>query len=54
LWVDTFSGSVGSTVRSEAINRVHRALAERGFTFSSNVTTAVDMRPVTVRDDETG
>ncbi|NNF03266.1 MAG: mechanosensitive ion channel family protein [Rhodothermales bacterium] len=54
LWVDTFSGSVVSTVRSEAINRVHRALAENGFTFSSNVTTAVDMRPVTVRVDETG
>lgn len=52
LWVDTFSGSVVATVRSEAIDRVHRALGEKGFTFSSNVTTAVDMQPVTVRVDE--
>lgn len=52
LWVDTFSGSAVSGVRSEAIDRVHRALGERGFTFSSNVTTAVDMLPVTVRLSE--
>lgn len=54
LWVDTFSGAVVAGVRSEAIDRVHGALAKNGFTFSSNVTTAVDMRPVTVRVDNPG
>lgn len=53
LWVDTFSGSAHTFVRSNAIDRVHQALGENGFTFSSSVTTAVDMRPVTVRVDET-
>ncbi|MDZ7755580.1 mechanosensitive ion channel family protein [Rhodohalobacter sp.] len=35
-------------VRTRAMEKARRALIENGFTFSSNMTTAIDMRPVDV------
>ncbi|MEQ8524288.1 mechanosensitive ion channel family protein [Gracilimonas sp.] len=57
FWIDTFSNDLGlGEIRSGVMNASHKALAEKGFTFSSNVTTAVDMLPVNVKlsQDEKG
>jgi len=37
-----------SVVRTRAMEQARRVLIENGFTFSSNMTTAIDMRPVDV------
>lgn len=37
-----------STVRTRAMESVRKALIENGFTFSSDMTTAIDMRPLDV------
>lgn len=47
FWIDTFSGGPElGDVRSTVLGRVHTALLRDGFTFSSNVSTAlsVDMK----------
>lgn len=50
LWVDTFDPNANfGEIRSQAMERARAALREAGFTFSSDVTTAVDMRPVQVQ-----
>lgn len=49
LWINTFSEGPGlAATRSQVMNECHQALANNGFTFSSNVTTAIDMLPVEV------
>lgn len=49
FWIDTFSNNRElSEVRSQLMDSCHKTLAEKGFTFSSNVTTAIDMLPVNV------
>jgi small-conductance mechanosensitive channel len=49
FWINTFDEGPGlGGVRSLVMNECHKALASNGFTFSSNVTTAVDMLPVNV------
>ena len=49
FWIDTFNNEQGlGEIRSQVMDGCHKALAEEGFTFSSNVTTAVDMLPVSV------
>lgn len=50
FWINTFTGKKGlASAKTELMNTCHKALAENGFTFSSNVTTAVDMSPSAVR-----
>jgi small-conductance mechanosensitive channel len=50
FWINTFSeGPELSEVRSQVMSACHKVLAEHGFTFSSNVTTAVDILPVSVK-----
>lgn len=50
FWVNTFLEGPGlAEVRSQIMNTAQKSLAENGFTFSSNVTTAIDMMPVNVR-----
>ncbi|MFD2531051.1 mechanosensitive ion channel family protein [Gracilimonas halophila] len=49
FWVNTFSESADLIdVRSQLMKACHQALAVNGYTFSSNVTTAIDMLPVDV------
>ncbi|SMO93267.1 mechanosensitive ion channel family protein [Gracilimonas mengyeensis] len=49
FWINTFNENPGLvSVKSLVMNACHKKLAEEGFTFSSNVTTAVDMLPVDV------
>ena len=49
FWINSFteSPSLGE-IRSQVMNSCHEALSKNGFTFSANVTTAVDMLPVSV------
>ncbi|WP_428235698.1 mechanosensitive ion channel family protein [Gracilimonas sp.] len=49
FWIDTFSNDreLGE-IRSQVMDGCHKTLAEKGFTYSSNVTTAIDMVPVSV------
>jgi small-conductance mechanosensitive channel len=50
FWINTFKeGPELSEVRSQIMNACQKTLAKHGFTFSSNVTTAVDMLPVNVK-----
>ncbi|HBX66067.1 MAG: hypothetical protein CL670_01050 [Balneola sp.] len=50
FWINTFVEGPGlAEARSQIMNACHQALAKNGFTFSSNVTTAVDMLPVSVK-----
>ncbi|MGN8225470.1 mechanosensitive ion channel family protein [Gracilimonas sp. BCB1] len=52
FWIDTFSNEHGlGEIRSQVMDDCHKVLAEKGFTYSSNVTTAVDMLPVSVNID---
>ncbi|MEX0722817.1 MAG: mechanosensitive ion channel family protein [Gracilimonas sp.] len=49
FWINTFeSGPNLSEVRSHLMNACQKSLAKNDFTFSSNVTTAIDMLPVNV------
>lgn len=49
FWIDTFSNDRGlGEIRSQVMDGCHKTLAEKGFTYSSNVTTAIDMLPVSV------
>ncbi len=49
FWINTFSDGPGLTAtKSQVMNECHQALAKNDFTFSSNVTTAIDMLPVKV------
>lgn len=49
FWINTYSENPGlAEVKSQVMNDCHKALARHKFTFSSNVTTAVDMLPVNV------
>lgn len=49
FWIDTFNNDLGlGEIRSQVMDGCHKVLAEKGFTYSSNVTTAVDMLPVNV------
>jgi small-conductance mechanosensitive channel len=41
-------------VRTRAMEQVRRTLIENGFTFSSNMSTAIDMRPVDVNVTKNG
>ena len=44
FWIDVFKPGVRiPPVRSEAMERCRRALREGGFTFSSEVSTAVEL-----------
>jgi hypothetical protein len=55
LWVDTFDASTSlDAVRTEAMKRCRTALESGGFTFSANVTTALEMAPLDVRVAEPG
>lgn len=49
IWVDTFSGQLLYRGRSAAMAACRKALQEGGFTFSSEVTTALDVPPLEVR-----
>lgn len=50
FWINTFEEGPGlPTLKTKVMNACHKTLRENGFTFSSNVTTAVDMLPVNVR-----
>lgn len=50
FWINTFKEGPGlGEVRSQVMSACQKALADNGFTFSSNVTTAVDMLPVNVK-----
>lgn len=50
FWINTFNNGPGlASVKSQVMNECHQALAKNGFTFSANVTTAVDMLPVEVK-----
>ncbi len=50
FWINTFSKGPGlAKVRSRIMNEAKKSLAENGFTFSSNVTTAVEMLPLDVK-----
>ncbi len=50
LWVDTFSGGPKlPEVRTAAMQACRETLVENGFTFSSEVTTAVALAPVEIR-----
>ncbi|MAO66561.1 MAG: hypothetical protein CL666_16340 [Balneola sp.] len=49
FWVNTFNTAPGmGEIRSLAMKETQQALADNGYTFSSNVTTAIDMLPVKV------
>lgn len=49
FWVNTFSNSADLVeVRSQLMKACHQALSINSYTFSSNVTTAIDMLPVDV------
>ncbi|MEX2604702.1 MAG: mechanosensitive ion channel domain-containing protein [Gracilimonas sp.] len=49
FWINTLNKGPGlAEVKSQVMNECHKALAENKFTFSANVTTAVDMLPVDV------
>lgn len=49
FWINTFSeASTLSVVRSQLMKACHKVLTENNYTFSSNVTTAIDMLPVDV------
>lgn len=46
FWINTFTEKMGlATAKTTLMNSCHTALSENDFTFSSNVTTAVDMSP---------
>jgi small-conductance mechanosensitive channel len=49
VWADTFSEGGVVRTRTAAMAAARRVLAEAGFTFSSEVTTALDLPPVDVR-----
>lgn len=49
VWVDTFSGFLLYKGQSAAMAACREALVEGGFTFSSQVTTALDVPPLEVR-----
>lgn len=50
LWVDTFKASTSlDCIRTDAMKRCRTALEMGGFTFSANVTTALDVAPLDVR-----
>lgn len=50
FWVDTFNPTTDlEAIRTEVMTRCRAALKEGGFTFSSNVSTAVELAPVDVR-----
>lgn len=41
FWIDTFEGGISlPVVRSAVLSKVHQALTQNGFTFSSNVSSA--------------
>ncbi|MEX2478244.1 MAG: mechanosensitive ion channel family protein [Gracilimonas sp.] len=49
FWINTFESRPNlSEVRSHLMNACQKTLAKNDFTFSSNVTTAIDMLPVNV------
>lgn len=49
FWINTFTGELDlATVKTRVMNDCHAALTENKFTFSSSVTTAIDMLPVNV------
>lgn len=51
-WVNIFESKTGfGIIKSQIMSLCHTALAEHNFTFSSNVTTAIDMLPVQVKLD---
>ena len=53
FWVDTFGSGPGlSRVRTMVMEACRQALREAGFTFSSDVSTAVSLAPVEVRRPE--
>ena len=56
FWINTDKSKLEiGDVRSLIMKSCQKALAEKGFTFSSNVTTAIDMLPVNVKlDSEAG
>lgn len=55
FWIDTFEARLSLVeVRTAAMQACRAALAEAGFTFSSDVSTAVGMAPVDVRLERTG
>lgn len=50
FWINTFASEEGlESVRTVLMKRCHQVLTEHGFTFSANVTTSVDMNPLTVK-----
>jgi small-conductance mechanosensitive channel len=53
LWVDTDAGTSLSDARTNAMAAARRTLLDNGFTLSSDTTTAVDLRPVSVRLNNT-
>lgn len=54
VWVDTFSGGLLYKGRTAAMAACRRALLEGGFTFSSQVTTALEVPPLEVRLGRSG
>lgn len=49
FWINTFKKGPGlSEIKSQVMNECHQALTDHNFTFSANVTTAVEMLPVDV------
>jgi len=53
FWIDAFSSKSGiGEVKSQVMKECRQSLADNGYTFSSNVTTAVDMLPVKVTLDK--
>lgn len=53
VWVNLFEAELELTeIRSRIMDVCHKALSEHNFTFSSSVTTAVDMLPVQVNIDD--
>ena len=49
FWVDTFAGGALPSGRTAAMSAARRALVEQGFTMSSEVTTALEVPPLSVR-----
>lgn len=49
FWIDTFTTKPGlGEVKSQVMKECRQALTDNGYTFSSNVTTGIDMNPVKV------
>lgn len=53
FWINTFNQEISlSTLRTEAMDQCRKKLLEDGFTFSSNVTTALEMDQLKVLIDD--